>query len=290
MTSSLQKVITILLALLCMVSVYTNATHIISAGIMDEACFGEPVLMTDSSGIIQDHNRSLSDSYQNQASCSWQVEVENARSIRLTFLEFDLEQGFDTLTVSSATGMEQTQILSGSTLPPTICVNSSSLSVDFLSDHVLLTNTVFVAIYEASYSSYCSSECNVAAMSPACSAPLTLTSANGTIEDHNRNLMDNYLNNQSCSWHVDVENATSIIIEFTSVQLDWSDYIYVQHPSDYHDSLYLTGFYGVPPPLCFDENSFDVFFESDSDVSRSGFSLSYTSSTTEACATRMPVC
>ena len=115
---------------------------------MDAACDVDsaPVLLTNTTGTIQDHDDSVWPYYEDNMLCSWNISVPNATSITLSFERFYLEQGWDFLYLN---GPDFSQSFSGRVNPLPVCINASTLSVDFVSDFIGKAPG-FKAVYEAS--------------------------------------------------------------------------------------------------------------------------------------------
>ena len=115
---------------------------------ISEHCFGTTNL-TDASGSFSDG--SGNSSYRNNANCEWIIEVDPNSTINLEFSEFNLENGFDYVTVYDGDDDNGVMInrFTGNDIPEAITSSSNSLYINFTSDDSI-TRTGWTANYETS--------------------------------------------------------------------------------------------------------------------------------------------
>lgn len=90
-------------------------------------------LLTDTNGTISDG--SGTEAYLNSRNCSWTIAPKNARSITLSFSEFDTEKDTDFLEIFDGNNLNTPiSSLSGSSIPADITVNTSEVMLVFTSN------------------------------------------------------------------------------------------------------------------------------------------------------------
>ena len=88
-------------------------------------------VLTDASGTISDGSGNKN--YSHKLRCIWQIAPPKAKSITLTFTEFDTEKYYDIVVVRDDEN-NTSQQFSGKTVPAPITVNSGKMSVIFITD------------------------------------------------------------------------------------------------------------------------------------------------------------
>ena len=159
-------------------------------GATDE-CSGDLVL-TDPVGALSDG----AGNYDNNALCSWTIQVEDAAGIELTFSSVQTEQNYDYLDVFDGADDYASLIASydGTFYPATLSSTGAQMFVELDTDGSV-TAPGFTATYEAVYVD--------------CSGSRTLTALSGAFGDGS-GLDGNYTNNQTCSWSVDAPSGATI--------------------------------------------------------------------------------
>ena len=234
-------------------------------------------LLTTTSGTFTDG--SGTSNYGNNQYCYWLIAPPCATAVTLNITQFSTEAGYDGLIVynGNSTSSPILGTYSGTTLPSAITANSGQMLVVFTSDF-LNTSQGFAANYTSTGSAYCS---GVTTLN---------TSDYGTITDGSG--LNNYCNNQNCSWLIQPPQSTSITLNFTNFDLE--------EPSEDGNSVYdavevydgattsaplLGRFSGnnIPPSLTSSSGSMLVRFFSDMSVTKSGWSAYYTSTSPSYC-------
>ncbi len=169
--------------------------------------------LTESSGVISDGSGEAN--YFNNSDCTWLIQPPNASSITLEFTEFELELGapegnsfYDWVAIYD--GEDQTNLIgrfSGENMPPSITSTSGSMFILF---H---TNDKNVAAgWSASYTSK---------IGEFCAGTTILKEVSGSFSDGS--IDSNYLPNSRCSWLIQPENATSIILNFSEFDTEFGE-------------------------------------------------------------------
>ncbi len=109
----------------------------------------------------------------------------------------------------------------------------------------------------------------------------TLTESSGTITDGSGD--QNYYNDRNCEWAISPTNAASITITFSAFDLE-QDYDYLDVYAGSNLSTPIASFTGtaLPNAITVEEGSVILHFTSDLDINGGGFSLDYTSTSTQA--------
>ena len=97
----------------------------------------DTVLLSASSGMIDDGSN---DKYYNHYSdCYWAISPPEAEYINLTFLEFDVESGYDWLRIMDASGSEPLELalLTGEEIPGPFNFKTGKILLHFHTDHLI---------------------------------------------------------------------------------------------------------------------------------------------------------
>ncbi len=223
--------------------------------------------LTASSGSLDDG--SGSNNYGNNSSCNWLIQPTGASTVTLTFASYDVEDGYDFLTVYDGTSSSATVLatLTGTTLPIPITSTGGSMFVSFTSD-----NTVTAAGWAANYNSTTGGQTY-------CSGTTNLTTVSGNFDDGSG--ASDYGNNSDCKWLIQPSGATDVTLTFSAFDVE-SGYDYVTvYDGTSTASTVLGNFTGstIPNSVTSSGGAILVHFTSDNIVTASGFAAAYTSNT-----------
>lgn len=234
----------------------------------NEQCSGVTNLIAET-GTFSDGSGNLGN-YSDNANCKWVIAPTGATQITLNFTEFNTEADYDIVTVYD--GPDDTfPILAtwwGNTLPTAITTTDGvgAMCVKFTSD--ISDN---FSGWSANYT---------ATVVPAsCGGLTTLTNGSDSFNDGSG--IDNYINNQQCTWYIAPPCASSVTLSFTEFDTESNfDGVIV------YDDLYGTNLLGaytgntIPSNITSNTGEMLVFFVSDYSTSLGGFNASYTSTGT----------
>lgn len=227
------------------------------------SCTGQQVLQ-GSSGTISDG--SGSGPYGDNTDCSWLIEVDNANSISLTFSEFDLENGPDSVIVYDGADQFAPVLLqaTGTTLPGTVSTTDSRLFVRFVTNESV-TATGWSADYTSTFMTYCA-------------GTQVMTDVEGDFSDGSGS--DKYGNGTDCSWLIQPVNAKDITLSFAAFDTEGSYDSVTVYDGDNSGAPQLGSFSGpnLPPVIQSTGGSMFITFTSDDVVRLNGWSANYISS------------
>ncbi len=170
------------------------------------------------SGTIGDGSGPI-ETYQNNADCSWLIkpvtEFDSVQSIKIEFMEMDLESGADMVTIynGATTDAEVVGTYSGTDIPDIITIDNDHVLVTFESDGNDASNQGFRLEYKTVKPSFCGSMTE-------------FTDASGTFGDGSED--KNYVNSTICQFKIAPEGASTIELNFTEFNLgDQGDLIEV---------------------------------------------------------------
>ncbi|MBK7344878.1 MAG: M4 family metallopeptidase [Saprospiraceae bacterium] len=227
------------------------------------SCTGQQVLQ-GSSGTISDG--SGSGPYGDNTECSWLIEVDNANSISLTFSEFDLENGPDSVIVYDGSDQFASVLLqaTGTSLPGIISSTDSRLFIRFVTNESG-TSAGWSADYAASFLTYCSGND-------------ILTTSEGNLDDGSG--LEKYGNGTTCSWLIQPVNTKDITLTFTAFDTE-EGYDFVTVYDGENSSAPQLGSFsgpGLPPSVQSTGGAMLITFTTDYYVRLDGWSAMYTSS------------
>ncbi|MCS7189561.1 MAG: T9SS type A sorting domain-containing protein [Bacteroidia bacterium] len=223
-------------------------------------CSGTQTL-TASSGVFSDG--SGNNNYANNADCRWLIQPPNATSITLSFQSFNLASG-DSVIVYNGSNISSPRLgaFSGNSLPPNLTSSSGVMLVRFISN-ASGTADGFIASYNAQ-------------LNLPCYGTQILTQASGTITDGSG--ANNYQNQLDCRWVLQPGSGVGIRIEFTQFDTE-SGYDFVRiYDGPFVNSDYLVrSFSGssLPPIVTTSIPEATIYFTTDQDVTKQGWSLNY---------------
>jgi Zn-dependent metalloprotease len=228
--------------------------------------------LTAQNGTFTDGSGALN--YNNNANCKWVIAPAGATKINLNFTSFNTQSNIDKVYVYN--GPDDTYPLLatwwGSTLPTTISTTdgTGAMCVKFVTDA-----SINLSGWSANYSSII--------VTPTCSGITSLTTPSGSFDDGSGNA--NYTNNQQCYWYIAPPCATSVTLNFSTINTELNyDKIYV------FDSLNYTNLIGtytgnsIPNSITSTTGKMLVVFVTDYANVSQGFTANYTSIGSSYCS------
>jgi hypothetical protein len=220
------------------------------------SCLGLTTL-TACNGTISDGSNSSN--YQNDLNCSWLIQSSTGNPITLNFTSFTTESNYDFVRIYD--GFNNSSPLlgsySGSIMPPSFISSGSSLFLEFTTNGSI-TYSGWSANFDCTY---CGHD--------------FLSNCNGEVSDGSG--VENYQNNQYCSWYINPPGAVSITLDFTSFSLEPNyDFVYVYDSNDFPNNLLgtFTGF-SLPPSITSNTGMMYIVFETDYSVTYNGWDAYY---------------
>lgn len=241
-------------------------------------------LTCDGGTILSNATGSFSDGsgvnvYANNQLCYWFIAPPCAKSVTLTFNEFDTEINHDRILVYDDLDQKhQLAGFSGSIKPGSLTSSTGVMLVIFSTD---FSNNKqgFSATYTSVGSAYCSGITSL------------MTTDSGVISDGSGS--ENYCNNLDCSWLIQPPDATSVSLNFITFDLEpgSSDGKSIYDAIEIYDGstteapliARLPGG-NLPPVITSTGGSMLIRFYTDLTNVRSGWSIFYTSTQNTACA------
>ncbi len=221
--------------------------------------------LTASSATFNDG--SGTQNYTNNLFCSWLIQPIGANIVRIEFDSLSTELGNDTVAVydGPTSASPLLGVFSGTNLPPMLNSSGASVFVTFTTNGSI-TDKGFQISYEGISS---------------CSGVTSLTAASGTFSDGTRS-NQNYFNNLNCQWIIEPTGATFISLNFDRFNTENGfDFVEV-YDGRTTASPRLGRFSGnsIPSSLQSTGGEMLVLFRTDGSVVRSGWEISYNSTTT----------
>ncbi len=222
-------------------------------------------LITDGSGMAD---------YNNNANCKWVIAPAGATKITLNFTAFNTQANIDKVYVYN--GPDDTYPLLatwwGNTLPPTISTTDGvgAMCVKFISD-ASTTSSGWSANYTSTITT------------PTCSGITTLATPTGTFDDGSGTA--NYTNNQQCAWYIAPPCATSVTLNFSTINTELNyDKIYVFDSSNATNQIGVFSGATLPASITSNTGKMLVVFVSDYGTVSQGFTANYTSTGSSYCS------
>jgi Zn-dependent metalloprotease len=228
--------------------------------------------LTAQNGTFTDGSGALN--YINNANCKWVIAPAGATKINLNFTSFNTQSNIDKVYVYN--GPDDTYPLLatwwGSTLPTTISTTdgTGAMCVKFVTDA-----SINLSGWSANYSS--------TIVTPTCSGITSLTTPTGSFDDGSGTVT--YTNNQQCYWYIAPPCATSVTLNFSTINTELNyDKIYV------FDSLNYTNLIGtytgnsIPNSITSTTGKMVVVFVTDYANVSQGFTANYTSTGSSYCS------
>ncbi len=204
--------------------------------------------------------------YQNNSDCSWLIQppADSVTSITLTFTSLNTQANHDYVKVyaGSTTAASLVGNYSGTTLPNSLTVNSSTALVKFTSDADTVLNG-FSLNYKANTPTYCSSKFLVANSG-------SFTDGSGAKK---------YNSNSDCKWYIVPSGAGSITLHFNNFETEANkDILYIKKTTSPYNILATYSGTTFPNSVTFNVGQILVEFVSDYQNEYQGFDISYTAS------------
>ncbi|MEQ8908193.1 MAG: CUB domain-containing protein [Vicingaceae bacterium] len=232
-------------------------------------CSGQQTLSA-ASGTFND-GTNANQLYRDNSNCTWLIQPPGANFISLSWNRFNVESGFDFVTVYDGNNLSAPVIgtYSGSNLPPSVTSSGGSLLVEFTTDF-----TVTEFGWEATYIS----------TTTQCLPNRTLTANNGSFSDGSG--ASNYTNNLNCGWLIQPSNANSITLSFSAFDTESNiDSVSVYDGIDNTAPLVAT-YSGntIPSNTVVNGPAMYVEFISNGSNTAAGWDASYTSTSSLSCS------
>ncbi|XP_072519441.1 ovochymase-2 [Salminus brasiliensis] len=233
-------------------------------------------VLTGTEGIIRNPDHPGLN-YSNNQVCSWSISVPEGKRILLEFLEFDVEGDSlcysDHLTVFAGEDMLLGHFCGG-VAPPPLLINSSTSTVQFMSDFSV-TGAGFSVRFKAVDHDY--------TLGPDCGT-VALFESQGVLQSPN--YPQHYGNSTQCRWLIHAPRGHVVKLDFADFDLEQSerceyDSLAVFGDTEAREEIVLLCGPSVPPPVLSYSSVMLVQFRSDSTVSARGFTarLSFISKT-----------
>lgn len=230
-------------------------------------CPNNVTQLTASSGTFDDG--CPNGEYANNCEALYLLQPADASSITLSFTELDLETNYDFLYIydGPSTSAPLLAELTGNDLPAPISSSGGSMLVKFESDY-----SVSHQGFNANYTSETTPGC-------LCQAHTNLSSPSGSINDGS-GAAGQYLNNTDCQWHIHVQGADHITIEFTEFHTESGyDQVGIFAGGSISSPL-VTSVSGstIPAPILVPGDQVTIRWVTDGSVVRDGWTLNYEAS------------
>ena len=207
--------------------------------------------------------------------CRWEINVPGASFVTFTFDRFDVEDGWDFVYIYDGltTGDPLLGAFTGNNIPQAVTSSSGQMLIRFVSDDIVQTDG-----WAGRYVS------DGAPLPDFCNGLTNLTAPSGTFSDGSGPY--NYRIGTTCTWDINVENATGITVGFTyfDVEEDWDFVnIYRHNGTNYVLFASLTG-HTIPGDVFVPGNMARVQFVSDELFTYGGFDAYYEASFNQYCS------
>ena len=238
-----------------------------------EVCSSSP--STSASDTLTDSGGN-GGNYSNNEFCDFLIQPTNATTITLSFSAFNLESGFDFLTVydgSTSGSPVLANNLSGTSLPGSVTSTGGSLLVRFTSDGSV-TRSGFISSWTSASTSSNSVICNSSSS----------TSSSGTLTDSG-DTGGNYSDNENCQFLIQPAAGGNITFSFSAFNYE-NNFDFVRIYDGTTTSSTLLGTFtntSIPADVIATSESMLVVSTSDGSVTRSGFQATWSTSTGSSC-------
>lgn len=240
---------------------------------------GNPALSCEGTTNLTTQNGTFTDgsgalNYNNNANCKWVIAPAGATKINLNFTSFNTQSNIDKVYVYN--GPDETYPLLatwwGNTLPTTISTTDGigAMCVKFVSDA-----SINLSGWSANYSS--------TLISPTCSGITSLITPTGSFDDGSG--IANYTNNQECYWYIAPPCATSVTLNFSTINTELNyDKIYVFDSLNYTNLIGTCTGNSIPNSITSTTGKMLVVFVTDYANVSQGFTANYTSGGSSYCS------
>lgn len=233
---------------------------------------------TDATGTLTDSGGS-GGNYSDGEECDFLIEPVGAGTITLTFSDFELESGYDFLTIYDGPADDSPVLanrLSGSSLPSSVTSTGGSMLVQFISDGSV-TRSGFVSNWTSTTEDV-ENEVKMCGSTSSTDATGTLTDSGGS--------SGNYSNNEDCDFLINPVGDSPITLTFFDFDLESGyDFLTIYDgPTD--DSPVLANRLSgtnLPASVTSSGGSMLVRFSSDGSQTRDGFIANWTPSIGGVC-------
>ncbi|KAI0236767.1 Cubilin [Lamellibrachia satsuma] len=246
-----------------------------SAFLPVEGCGGKPAKLVGSKGTFGINQTQ----YDNYLSCSWSIQVDTTKIIRLEFASFDVQFSFDVRNNTTCNhdmvkvydGANSSSpllgIFCGSMVPGDVISGSSSLFVTFESDRSVTGSGFDIEYSEIEETEYCDG--NLAHLGGQ-KGQIWIT-------------RPQYKNNLHCQWQINVDDGKRVHLHFERFDVQ-------ETTNCANDSLVITDIdagnvtyvlcgNNLPGDVMSSGNGLSVVFRTDSSVTKNGFVITYTART-----------
>ncbi|CAK8679902.1 unnamed protein product [Clavelina lepadiformis] len=207
------------------------------------------------------------DDYENDLFCLWTITAETGKVIRLEFLSFATEDGFDFLEIRSENGSTLLHI-SGSDIPDPLYSADDVIEILFDSDFSVADKGFEIAFSETQLLSSPPSS-----QSAACGDELTATSEIQSFRSPG--WPHYYQNNVSCLWTMDAETGKVIQLKIRYFITEWCcDVLSIRDKTG--STLYELSGNVVPAAVVIPENEIEIIFISNPTTRSQGFEILFT--------------
>lgn len=205
--------------------------------------------------------------YGNNSDCRWSIQPEGADQVRITFIEFNTEAGFDFVSVYDGSSTDSPLIgrYSGANLPPVLLTSGPSAFVTFSSDRSA-TAPGWHLEYEG-----------LRRQTPSfCQGLQTRTALQDSVSDGSASA--NYAPNSACRWLIQpTENVDAIDISFTEFDTEANaDFVSIYAGTSVDAPLVATLSGGaLPEGLIVQASAALVVFTTNAETQAQGWKLNY---------------
>ncbi|KAG5448252.1 Deleted in malignant brain tumors 1 protein [Clonorchis sinensis] len=221
-------------------------------------------VLNDDTGILKSPNFPLD--YPNSVLCSWRITVPDGCKIKLNFLHFALESGYDALIIYDGYNTSSSSVtLTGWHLPDAYQSTGQSLFIKMKTDEDIQRSGFLATYTSATIGEVVQWRCSH-----------ILNNYTGVIESPN--FPSDYPNLMNCSWRVGLPPGCTIKLNISSFALE-SNYDTLNIYDGYDSSSNLVRFtgYDLPDPFYSTGQYLYIEMNTDRDVQKSGFYATYTS-------------
>lgn len=217
-------------------------------------------------GTIEDGSGPIKN-YQPNSTCTWLIDPQinpedTIKNLALNFNKLDTENGMDIITIYDGPSTSSPVIgtFSGNTIPTsTIISTGNKVLISFQTNSTDERNGWLIS-YKSLYPSFCSNA--------------VLSDPTGSINDGS--LSKKYMNNTSCTWSIKPENASGIVLHFTSFDLEpINDFVEIY---DLVTQALIGKYSGnsLPPDITVNSGEMYIVFKTNSKIQAQGWSATYT--------------
>lgn len=232
--------------------------------------------LTANNGTFSDG--SGANNYADNSNCEWLIQPANGQPITLNFTAFDIELGFDQVSVydGNSTASPLLGSFSGNIIPASLMSTGGSMFVRFTSD-----GAINGPGWDANYTTPTSSNF--------CTGTQTFTAPSGTFSDGSGS--NNYGPNSDCNWLIQPTSATSITLTLSNFDTETGNDVVTVYDGPTNTSPILGTYSGAIssiPIVSSTGGSMLVNFTSNGTAEQSGWDAAYTTTTSNPSITLNP--